>query len=52
MLGVLMHLGYTELSKESFKEAVAHTFAGKPHLVDINLQILEAGAKWAKENIK
>lgn len=51
MLGVLMHLGYTELSKESFKEAVAHTFAGKPELVDINLQILEAGAKWAKENI-
>lgn len=52
MLGVLMHLGYTELSKESFKEAISHTFAGKPQLVDINLQILEAGAEWAKENIK
>ena len=52
MLGVLMHLGYTELSKESFKEAVAHNFASKPKLVDINLEILEAGAKWAQENIK
>ncbi len=52
MLGVLMHLGYTELSIESFKEAVVHNFASKPKLVDINLEILEAGAKWAQENIK
>jgi len=52
MLGVLMHLGYTELDKESFKAAVAHIFSGKPKLVDINLEILEAGARWAEENIK
>jgi 2-oxoisovalerate ferredoxin oxidoreductase beta subunit len=31
---------------------VAHTFSGKPKLVDINLEILEAGARWAEENIK
>ncbi len=52
MLGVLMHLASTDLSENAFKEAVRHTFAAKPKLIDINLQILEAGAEWAKENIK
>jgi 2-oxoisovalerate ferredoxin oxidoreductase beta subunit len=52
MLGVLMHLNSTEMSENAFKEAIKHTFAAKPKLIDINLQILEAGAEWAKENVK
>jgi 2-oxoisovalerate ferredoxin oxidoreductase beta subunit len=51
MMGALMYSGYTELSRESFEKAVALTFAGKPHLVDINLKIFDAGVKWAEENL-
>ncbi|MCK9152092.1 2-oxoacid:acceptor oxidoreductase family protein [Methanobacterium alcaliphilum] len=52
ILGVLMHLGRSNLSKNAYREAVKHTFSSKPKLIDINLQILEAGAQWARENIE
>lgn len=52
VLGVLMELGYTQLNDTAFAQAVKHTFALKPELVDMNLKILEAGANWARENIK
>lgn len=50
MLGVLMGLGVTGLSEDAFKEALAENFAGKPKVIDFNQMVLEAGAKWAKEN--
>ena len=52
MLGVIMELGLTGLPKHVFTEAVEHTFRRKPKLVPANLEILEAGAKWARENLK
>ncbi len=52
VLGVLMELGYTEMAEEAFAQAIKHTFALKPKLVDLNLKILEAGAKWARAHIK
>lgn len=51
MIGVIMALGSTELPEDVFKEAVKHTFSKKPNLIPINLDILEAGARWAKENL-
>jgi 2-oxoisovalerate ferredoxin oxidoreductase beta subunit len=52
MLGVIMELGLTGLPKQVFTEAVEHTFRSKPKLVPANLEILEAGAKWARETFK
>ena len=51
MLGVLMKVASTDLSEDDYKDAVKHTFAKKPKLVPINIKILEAGAKWAEENL-
>ncbi|MBI5680366.1 MAG: 2-oxoacid:acceptor oxidoreductase family protein [Methanobacterium sp.] len=51
LLGVLMALENTELPENVFKMAVQHTFSKKPKLIDINLEIFDAGAKWARENI-
>ncbi len=50
MLGVLLGLGVTGLEDEAFKEAIAENFPGKPKVIAFNQQVLEAGAKWAKEN--
>lgn len=50
MLGVLMGLGVTGLDEDAFKEALAENFAGKPKVIDFNQMVLEAGAKWAREN--
>ena len=52
ILGVLMSLKATGLEEESFKEAIAENFAGNPKVVLFNLQVLEAGAKWARENVE
>lgn len=52
MLGVIMTLTEGELSKDDFKDAVKHTFAKKPKLVPVNLEILEAGAQWAEKNLE
>jgi 2-oxoisovalerate ferredoxin oxidoreductase beta subunit len=51
MLGVIMALGHTGLPGNVFKEAVKHTFTKKPELISINLEILDAGARWAKKNL-
>jgi len=49
MLGVLMEIS-DDLSPEVFKSAITQTFAKKPHLIALNLDVLEAGAVWAREN--
>lgn len=51
MLGVIMTVTSTGLSHEDFKHAIQDTFAKKPKLVKLNLDILEAGAAWAMENL-
>ena len=52
MLGVLMAQGDTRLPEKVFREAIEDTFASKPKLIPMNLDILEAGAKWSRENFK
>ncbi|HET8686371.1 MAG TPA: 2-oxoacid:acceptor oxidoreductase family protein, partial [Methanosarcina sp.] len=52
MLGVLMGLNATGLEEEVFKEALAENFAGKPRVIEFNQMVLEAGAQWARENVK
>jgi 2-oxoisovalerate ferredoxin oxidoreductase beta subunit len=52
MLGVLLGLNVTGLEEEAFKEALAENFAGKPKVIEFNQQVLEAGAEWARENVK
>lgn len=54
MLGVLMELGkrkHNTISQEAYYNGITETFQAKPKLIDINLKILDAGAKWAKENV-
>lgn len=51
MLGVVMAMTSTGLSNDDFRHAIQDTFSKKPKLADINLDILEAGAKWARENL-
>ena len=51
MLGVIMTVTSTGLSHEDFKHAIQDTFSKKPKLVKLNLDILEAGAAWARENL-
>jgi 2-oxoisovalerate ferredoxin oxidoreductase beta subunit len=52
MLGVLVGLNATGLEEEVFKKALAENFAGKPKVIEFNQMVLEAGAQWARENIK
>jgi 2-oxoisovalerate ferredoxin oxidoreductase beta subunit len=52
MIGVLMGLDATGLEEEAFKEALAENFAGKPKVITFNQQVLEAGAKWARDNVE
>ena len=53
ILGALMELGKNSpiLSQEAFRNGIKETFIAKPKLIDINLKVLEAGAKWLRENI-
>ncbi|ABR54490.1 pyruvate ferredoxin/flavodoxin oxidoreductase [Methanococcus vannielii SB] len=51
MLGVLAAIGYTELPESVFIGAIEQTFAKKPKLIPVNVDILKAGIKWAKENL-
>jgi 2-oxoisovalerate ferredoxin oxidoreductase beta subunit len=51
MLGVVMAMTSTGLSPEDFRHAIQDTFAKKPKLSSINLDILEAGAKWAHDTL-
>ena len=52
ILGALMELGKDSpiLSQNAFAEGIKETFAAKPKLIDINLKVLDAGAKWLREN--
>jgi 2-oxoisovalerate ferredoxin oxidoreductase beta subunit len=52
ILGALMELGKDSpiLSQDAFAEGIKETFAAKPKLIDINLKVLDAGAKWLREN--
>jgi 2-oxoisovalerate ferredoxin oxidoreductase beta subunit len=50
MLGVLMAIS-TELSEEVFKDAVKQAFSKKPKMVSVNLNVLKAGAEWARKNL-
>ncbi|MDD3984362.1 MAG: 2-oxoacid:acceptor oxidoreductase family protein [Methanobacterium sp.] len=51
MLGVLMVIS-KEISQKFFIEAIKQSFAKKPKLIPINLDILEAGSKWAYKNLE
>ncbi len=51
LLGVLMAIECTGLPEGVFKKAIEHTFSKKPKLIPMNLEILEAGAKWARDNL-
>ena len=54
VLGVLMELGKDKklLSKEAYIEGIKEIFVSKPKLIDLNIEVLEAGAKWIRENSK
>ncbi len=53
ILGALMELGKDSpiLSQEAFRNGIRDTFASKPKLIDINLDVLDAGAEWLRGNI-
>jgi 2-oxoisovalerate ferredoxin oxidoreductase beta subunit len=48
-LGVMLELQLVKLPEQAFVEAVHHALSRKPHLIDSNIDVLYAGAKWAKE---
>lgn len=51
MLGVVMAMTSTGLSNDDFRHAISDTFVKKPKVASLNLDILEAGAEWARENL-
>jgi len=51
MLGVMVQIKSIGLSQEVFEDAIKHTFNKNPKLIQINLEILNAGSEWAKENL-
>lgn len=51
LLGVLMALGRAGIPEEMYKKAIEHTFSKKPKLIPVNLEIMDAGKKWALENL-
>ena len=50
MLGVLMAVS-TDLSEEVYRGAVKQAFAKKPKMIPVNLDVLESGAEWARQNL-
>ena len=51
MFGVLMALGVTAVPAEAFRLAVEESFADKPKLVPLNLDVLDRAARWAAANL-
>lgn len=51
ILGVFMELRNI-ISKDAYKEAIKEIFSSKPKLIQLNIDVLEAGAKWMRENSK
>lgn len=49
LIGVLMELNPI-LSSQSYENAIRDMFASKPDVVDMNIDVLNAGAKWIKDN--
>lgn len=49
LIGALMEL-QNILSPESFENAIKQMFSSKPKVIDVNLDVLKAGAKWVKDN--
>ncbi len=48
MIGVLMAVGNTNLSDESFERAIEETFVAKPKLIPMNIKVLKEAYEWAK----
>jgi 2-oxoisovalerate ferredoxin oxidoreductase beta subunit len=48
MFGALMQAGDLGLPREAYSNAFRVTFAKKPKLIPLNLEILEAGAQAVK----
>lgn len=51
MFGALMERGELDLPREAFSAAFERTFAKKPKLIPLNLEILEAGARSVRSNL-
>ena len=49
LLGALTELGDV-LKRESYENAIREMFASKPKVIDVNIEVLEAGAEWIKNN--
>jgi 2-oxoisovalerate ferredoxin oxidoreductase beta subunit len=54
MLGVLWEYANqtsSSISKEAFYQGIKETFKSKPKVVDKNIEVFDAGVKWAKANL-
>ncbi|GAA5819655.1 MAG: 2-oxoacid:acceptor oxidoreductase family protein [Methanobrevibacter sp. CfCl-M3] len=54
MLGVLweyVNQSSSSISKEAFYQSIKETFKSKPKVVDKNIEVFDAGVKWAKANL-
>jgi 2-oxoisovalerate ferredoxin oxidoreductase beta subunit len=54
MLGVLWEYAdqsNSSISKEAFYQGIKETFKSKPKVVDKNIEVFDAGIKWAKSNL-
>jgi 2-oxoisovalerate ferredoxin oxidoreductase beta subunit len=51
MLGVLLESKKNLLSKEGFYKGIEETFKSKPKIINKNIEVFDAGIKWAKENL-
>lgn len=51
ILGVFMELENI-ISKDAYKKGIKEIFSSKPKLIQLNIDVLEAGAKWFRENSK
>ena len=49
LLGALTELTDV-LKRESYENAIREMFASKPKVIDVNIEVLEAGAEWIKNN--
>lgn len=53
-LGVMMEISRrhsSTLSEDAYKEGISSIFAAKQKLISFNHDVLDAGAKWARENL-
>ena len=49
LLGALTELT-DALKAESYENAIRDMFASKPKVIDVNIDVLKAGAEWLKNN--